>query len=136
MLAGQYLSRMQPHILTIPNDGVYQKLVQLAAAAGLHVADNGLVSEIMLPTDSSKPTREELLAILKRGGDGNSIPDPLAWQRAERGHAIDSSRPVLSEAEKQHHLAVIARGGSGASIADPVAWQREVRQDRALPGRD
>ena len=45
-------------------------------------------------------------------------------------------RPVLMEAERQHHLAVIACGGSGQSIADPLAWQREVRQDRPLPGRD
>ena len=48
-------------------------------------------------------------------------------------HAV---RPAPPEAERQHHLAVITRGGSGQSIADPVAWQRELRQDRALPGRD
>ena len=34
--------------------------------------------------DVSHLSREELLAIVRRGGDGKSIPDPLAWQRAER----------------------------------------------------
>jgi hypothetical protein len=131
---------MQPHILTIPDDSVYEQLVQLAAAAGLHIADNGLVSKQVQNTttlpDISKLTREEMLAIMDKGGDGKSIPDPLAWQREERGNIMDTSRPVLSEAERQHHLAIVARGGSGASIADPVAWQREIRQDRLLPGRD
>ncbi len=79
---------MQPHILTIPDDSVYEQLVQLAAAAGLHIADNGLVSKPVqhatIPPDISKLTHEEKLAILKRGGDGRSIPDPLAWQREER----------------------------------------------------
>lgn len=130
---------MQPHILTIPDDSVYERLVQLAAAAGLHIADNELVSKAIQTTqlpDVSKMTREELLAILEKGGDGKSIPDPLAWQRAERGNTTDSSRPALSNAERQYHLDIIARGGSGASITDPVAWQREIRQDRPLPGRD
>lgn len=79
---------MQPHILTIPDDSVYKQLVQLAAAAGLHIADNGLVSKPVqnanVPPDVSKLTREELLAIVDKGGDGKSIPDPLAWQREER----------------------------------------------------
>ena len=77
---------MQPHILTIPDDSVYEQLVQLAAA-GLHIANNGLVSKLMLNStalpDSSKLTREELLAIIDKGGNGKSIPDPLAWQREE-----------------------------------------------------
>lgn len=128
---------MQPHILTIPDDSVYEQLVQLAAAS-LHIANNGLVSKPVQPTtpDISKLTREELLAIIDKGGDGKSIPDPLAWQRAERGNMTASSRPALFDEERQHHLDVIARGGSGASIVDPVAWQCEIRQDRPLPGRD
>ena len=71
---------MQPHILTIPDDTVYEQLVQLAAAAGLHIAADGLVSKPETPRRS----REELLAIIRRGGSGLSIPDPLAWQRAQR----------------------------------------------------
>ena len=71
---------MQPHILTIPDETVYAQLVQLAAAAGLHIAADGLVSK----PENPKRSREELLAIIRRGGDGLSIPDPLAWQREQR----------------------------------------------------
>ena len=71
---------MQTHILTIPDDNVYQQLVRLAAAAGLHIADDGLVSKVETP----KRSREELLAIIRRGGSGLSIPDPLTWQREQR----------------------------------------------------
>ncbi|MGI4866598.1 MAG: hypothetical protein ACRYFZ_21925 [Janthinobacterium lividum] len=78
---------MQPHILTIPDDSVYEQLVQLAAAAGLHIADNGLVSKPIPTTtlpDISHLTEAEIQEILNTGGSGLSIPDPLAWQRAER----------------------------------------------------
>lgn len=34
--------------------------------------------------DVSKMFREELLAIIDRGGDGQSIPEPVAWQREQR----------------------------------------------------
>lgn len=71
---------MQPHILTIPDDTVYKQLVQLASGAGLHIAADGLVSK----PETLKRSREELLAIIRRGGDGLSIPDPLAWQREQR----------------------------------------------------
>lgn len=84
---------MQPHILTIPDDSVYEQLVQLAATAGLHIADNGLVSKELIPIialpDISHLTEAELDKILDRGGSGTSIADPLAWQRAER-----SERPL------------------------------------------
>ncbi len=82
---------MQPHILTIPDDNVYQELVRLAAAAGLHIADNGLVSKsVSLAAEHAlRPTlsaseREYHLEVIKKGGDGKSIPDPLTWQREER----------------------------------------------------
>ncbi|WP_375418481.1 hypothetical protein [uncultured Hymenobacter sp.] len=79
---------MQPHILTILDDSIYQQLLQLAAAAGLHIAEDGLVSKAIHTTttlpDVSQLSREEMLAIIRRGGDGKSIPDPLAWQREER----------------------------------------------------
>lgn len=88
---------MQPHILTIPDDSVYEQLVQLAAAAGLHIAEDGLVSKPALATtilpDVSKLSRDELLAIVRRGGDGKSIPDPLAWQRTERSGWDDRLAP-------------------------------------------
>ena len=82
---------MQPHILTIPDDGVYEQLVQLAAAAGLHIADNGLVSkhESLAALHASRPQlseteRQRHLAITTRGGSGKSISDPVAWQRKQR----------------------------------------------------
>ena len=79
---------MQPHILTIPDDSVYEQLVQLATTAGLHIADDGLVSK-SAPAPAALPdlthlSREELMAIFDQGGDGKSFPDPLAWQLAER----------------------------------------------------
>jgi hypothetical protein len=77
---------MQPHTLIIPDDNVYQQLVQLAAAGGFHIGENGLVSK----AERTKRSREELLAIIRRGGDGQSIPDPLAWQRE---HRDDSDLP-------------------------------------------
>lgn len=50
--------------------------------------------------------------------------------------------PVSEEARRaQRQLAVaalaeLAAAGGISSIPDPAAWQREIRQDRALPGRD
>ena len=70
---------MHPHIPTIPDDSVYEQLVQLAASAGLHIAADGLVyksGQTQLPARS----REELIAIIQRGGSGTSIADPFAWQ--------------------------------------------------------
>ena len=82
---------MQPHILTIPDDGVYQELVQLAVAAGLHIADNGLVSKVnsqaakhVLRPALSASERARHLAIIAEGGSGQSIADPPAWQRDVR----------------------------------------------------
>ena len=72
---------MQPHILTIPDAENYRQLVRLAEAVGLQVDADGLVSKATKP----QRTRDELLAIMRRGGDGLSIADPLAWQRAQRG---------------------------------------------------
>lgn len=74
---------MQPHVLTIPDDSVYEQLVQLAAAAGLHIAADGLVSK---PNEAAKPkrSREELIAIIQKGGSGTSIADPVGWQREQR----------------------------------------------------
>ena len=82
---------MQPHILTIPDDAVYEQLLQLATAAGLHIATDGLVSKSR-PAAATQPIHPNLteaewkqhLEIIRRGGSGRSIPDPLAWQRETR----------------------------------------------------
>ena len=79
-------SFMQPHRLIIPDEADYQLLLRVAEAAGLQVAADGTVSR--KPAEPN-PSREELLAIIRRGGSGLSIPDPLAWQRE-----IRSDRPL------------------------------------------
>lgn len=82
---------MQPHILTVPDDGVYQELVQLATAAGLYIAENGLVSKVgsQAAKDALRPPlsaseRAQHLAVIAAGGSGQSVSDPLAWQRDVR----------------------------------------------------
>ncbi len=82
---------MQPHILTIPDEENYQQLVRLAEAAGLRVGADGLVSRDSPDAGrhSLQPTlteaeRQRHLEIIRRGGSGKSIPDPLAWQREIR----------------------------------------------------
>ena len=71
-------------------DQDYELLVKLAQRLGLEYheeAPAAPVAEVPEPhalPDVSHLSREELLAIVRRGGDGKSIPDPLAWQRAER----------------------------------------------------
>lgn len=72
---------MEAHRLIIPDEADYHQLLRVADAAGLQVAADGTVSK--KPTRIRR-SREELLAIIRRGGDGLSIPDPLAWQREQR----------------------------------------------------
>ena len=73
------------HTITLPNEEQYQKLLELAQQAGIEVIADGLAVPPMPPIpDLSHLSREELLAIIDKGGDGKSIPDPLAWQREER----------------------------------------------------
>ena len=77
---------MKTLILTAENDRDYELVLLLAQRLGLRYAETGpplLVPETSLP-DISQLTPEEKRAILNRGGSGTSIPDPLAWQRAER----------------------------------------------------
>jgi len=82
---------MQPHILTIPDDESYRKLVRLAEAIGLQVGADGLVSKQEEPAALpvlrpmlSEAERQYHLAVIARGGSGKSIPDPSAWQREIR----------------------------------------------------
>lgn len=77
---------MPSHILTIPDDGVYEQHVQLAATAGLRVDANGLVSEnpryknAAIRPMLTETKRQQHLEVIARGGGGKSIPDPFAWQ--------------------------------------------------------
>ena len=81
---------MKTLTLTTTTDQDYELVVKLAQRLGLEYHEETLaapaaeVSEVRTLPDFSKLSREELLAIIRRGGDGKSIPNPLAWQRAER----------------------------------------------------
>ena len=82
----RYLAAMKTLTLTAENDRDYELVLLLAQRLGLRYAETEpplLVPETSLP-DISQLTPEEKRAILNRGGSGTSIPDPLAWQRAER----------------------------------------------------
>ena len=66
----------------------YELLLKLAQRLGLEYREETRAAvetsaPRSLPAGSGR-TREELLAIMQRGGDGKSIPDPLAWQREQR----------------------------------------------------
>ena len=80
---------MKTLILTT-TDQDYELLVKLAQRLGLAYHEEALaapaleVPEALTLPDVSHLSREEKLAVLRRGGCGTSIPDPLAWQRAER----------------------------------------------------
>ena len=79
---------MEPHILTIPDDGVYRKLLRLATAPGLHVAEvskpAGRATDYAVRPALSAEERAYHLAIIEKGGDGKSFADPVAWRREER----------------------------------------------------
>lgn len=81
---------MKTLTLTTTTEQDYELLVKLAQRLGLEYHEETLaapaaeVPEAHALPDVSHLSREEKLAILRRGGSGTSIPDPLAWQRAER----------------------------------------------------
>ncbi|MBB4637232.1 hypothetical protein [Longimicrobium terrae] len=71
--------------------------------------------------------------------------DQVEW--IDSPPAADGPMPVhitLLEGERQMNrgremasvLEALAAMGGLSSIPDPSAWQREVREDRALPGRE
>jgi hypothetical protein len=49
----------------------------------------------------------------------------------EQGAEGDGRGPAMAAL-----LEKLAARGTFAAIPDPVTWQREIRQDRALPGRE
>ena len=82
---------MKTITLTAANEEDYELVLKLAQRLGLAYQEETLVAPATeapafrpLP-DVSHLTREEMLAIIRRGGDGKSFPDDvLAWQREER----------------------------------------------------
>ena len=81
---------MKTLILTTTDDQDYELVVKLAQRLGLEYHEEPLTApaaeaaELRPLPDVRHLSREELLAIIDHGGDGKSISDPLAWQRAER----------------------------------------------------
>ncbi len=76
---------MKTFTIQLEDEEHYQQLLALAVQAGIEVIGDNLAVPFSSPIpDVSHLSREELLAIIDEGGDGKSIPDPLAWQRAER----------------------------------------------------
>ena len=90
---------MRTITLTAENEQDYQLVLKLAQRLGLEYREESLAAPAAeAPTrrplpDLSKLTPAEIQQILNRGGSGTSIPDPLAWQRAERQ---DSPLPFRS----------------------------------------
>jgi hypothetical protein len=82
---------MKTHTLTIPDDENYRQIVRLTEAIGLQVGADGLVSpqanraeaHVIRPalTDTE---RQHHLAVIAGDGNGQSIADPVVWQREMR----------------------------------------------------
>lgn len=65
--------------------------------------------------------------------DGHEVPVEVTVLRDDRfssSRAPDAGKRMAAALEK------LAASAAVADIEDPVEWQREMRQDRALPGRD
>lgn len=84
---------MNTYTIQLEDEAQYLRLLEVARQAGIEVVADGLVVPAPTLPDISKLTAEEKLAILRRGGSGTSIPDPLAWQRAEREERPMPFRP-------------------------------------------
>lgn len=75
-------------------------------------------------------------------GDRVDWIDPPPHREAETEVQITLLQPESDEAQRARGqraaaaLERLAAAGAFDGIEDPVAWQREIRQDRALPGRE
>ena len=81
------------YTIQLDDEQQYRKLLELARQAGIEVVGEDLAIPAPVLPDVSKMSREDLLAIIDRGGDGKSIPDPLAWQREQRQERPMPFRP-------------------------------------------
>lgn len=68
------------------------------------------------------------------------MPQELQGEEAVTVQVIILDEPAASRAARGRKMAEALRAlaaiNAFADIDDPVAWQREMREDRALPGRD
>lgn len=64
------------YIIQLDDEQQYLRLLQLAQALGM-----GASTPVATMSDEE---REHHLRIIAKGGSGQSIPDPVAWQREVR----------------------------------------------------
>lgn len=82
-----------------------------------------------------------ITAILEPSLDGMlhlAVPHELLGKRVRvmaQVEAADDDQSASTSAGWDALSRIAARGGLD-EIADPMVWQRELRQDRALPGRE
>jgi len=78
-------------------------------------------------------------AILDADADG-SVHVPLPAELRQGKVMVIATLTKVAEAEPTSRAVVylrkIAARGGLKGMADPARWQREIREDRALPGRD
>lgn len=67
---------MKTFTIQLDDEQQYQQLLQLAQALGM---GTGAPTPLM-----SEEERQHHLRIIAQGGSGQSIPDPMAWQREIR----------------------------------------------------
>jgi len=83
-------------------------------------------------------------AILEADADGTlhlPLPAPLRHGKIKVEARLERVRGTGPEEEARQRelteiLGRIRTRNPFQGIVDPVAWQRDIRQDRALPGRD
>lgn len=76
---------------------------------------------------------------------GNSVALRVPKEYAQEAHLTPGDKvllPLPTKQKKQDHakiariIAKLQELHAYSGIKDPAAWQREIRQDRALPGRN
>ena len=87
-----------------------------------------------------------ITVVLQPDADGTlhlPLPEQLRHCKVKveaKIEAADEEHAGVNEQEQRNHLLEImeriARRNPFKDIRDPVAWQRDLREDRALPGRD
>lgn len=98
---------------------------------------NTIRTEVEITTDGSlkllsplpawlKPGRAQILVMVK-----NDLEQPVKPKKQ-----MPPATPEMLAARKKALQELREMGGLRDVIPDPLAWQKEIRQDRALPGRD
>lgn len=88
---------------------------------------------------SKNPTVGDPLPLLDADSDG-SVHLPLPAELRQGQVMVSATLTKVAESVPANHaidhLRKIAARGGLKGIADPMRWQQEIREDRALPGRD